>query len=287
MKINKLLYVLAFVGAFAFTSCEEEALTGVSQLGNTVYFQDSSTVVTENGGVATLTIYRAGSDFSAAVTVGLTASSQFGEATDFFEAGADAAGTYVLSATSVTFGANESEASVTVTGVDDLLASGVKNITVTIGEVAGFNSGTVGGGSFFASQVVSLSDDDCPVSIADWVGTYTVFENFTSGTNAPSGLNNFFGESYQLEATLDPTDATGTRIVFNNSAGFDTYISNGIVMTFLTCSAEVTFSEAAPNVALFRDFAYETATYTESSFTINAAGPLATFGPYQFTFTKQ
>jgi hypothetical protein len=126
----------------------------------------------------------------------------------------------------------------------------------------------------------------CPIDINSWIGAYSVEEAFTSGPNAPFGLTDFFGESYQVEIAQDPTDVTNTKVVFSNTPGFNVYLNNGTVMTFDTCNFTVSFDAGPPLIAEFANHAIETTTYDESTNTIQCDGPLANFGPYQFIFTK-
>lgn len=193
----------------------------------------------------------------------------------------------IVSGTSLTIPAGEVSANLVIQPIDNFLTDGDVEILVELSQNNSLDLGVAGDGNFSVSRTISLLDDDCPISINDWVGTYTVFENFTGGVNAPSGLNNFFSEIYQIELSLDPTDVTGTKVIINNSPGFNEYIADGTVMSFLTCSSEVAFDAGFPTVALFRVFEFEATSYNESDFVIQATGPLSTFGPYQFTFTKQ
>lgn len=127
----------------------------------------------------------------------------------------------------------------------------------------------------------------CPIDINGLVGTYSVVENFTSGVNAPFGLTDFFSESYQLELSIDPNDLTQTKLIINNSLGFDTYINNGTVITFDTCSGTVSYSSSPLQLALFSTLAISASSYTESPYVITSSGAFGGFGPYQFTLTKQ
>jgi hypothetical protein len=124
-------------------------------------------------------------------------------------------------------------------------------------------------------------------SSAHFAGTYDVSEQFTGPPNAPFGLSDFFGESYQVELTSVPGDSSKYTIA--NSSGFDTYFIDGAEVTLLSDGSvffEDGFStEGFPVVALFRIFGFDTSSY--DAFSITCSGPLDTFGAYQFVITKQ
>lgn len=128
----------------------------------------------------------------------------------------------------------------------------------------------------------------CPIDINGIAGTYDVSEVFTSGVNEGLSLAAAFGESYQLELTVNTNDLTGTQVFINNSPGFDVYINNGTIATFDTCGGTVSFSaDPLPVGGGFAGFAITSTSYTESPFMITADGTLGNFGPYQFILTKQ
>ena len=182
--------------------------------------------------------------------------------------------------------AGEFTADIALSIVPNIIVDG--NIDVTI-ELTGASVpiGLVGEGNFGVSRVITIVDDDCPIDIDAFVGTFDVSENFTAGVNSPLGLSDFFGEVYQVELSLAPNDPSGTKVVINNSPGFNVYIPDGTVMSFLTCDGEVNFDAGFPTVALFATFAYTASSYDEENGVIQCTGPLANFGDYQFTFTKQ
>jgi hypothetical protein len=95
-----------------------------------------------------------------------------------------------------------------------------------------------------------------------------------------------FGESYQVEISLDPTDPTQTVFILNNSIGFNQYFVDGSTASLDTCNGTITFSNPL-NLGDFADMVVETTSYTESPAVMIADGPLGNFGPYQFILTKQ
>lgn len=195
--------------------------------------------------------------------------------------------TFSPSSGQVVIPAGEFSAEITLTAVNNFETDGDVEVEILLLESEGIPVGLGGEGVNFHKKVVTITDDDCPLEINDWVGTYTVFENFTGGGNAPLGLNNFFGESYQMEAALVPDDVTNSKLIWNNSSGFDVYFDPNTVMSFISCAGTVSFDAGFPRVALFRVYEYTGSTYNEDDLVIQCTGPLATFGPYQFTLTKQ
>lgn len=127
----------------------------------------------------------------------------------------------------------------------------------------------------------------CPIDTVSFEGSYTVQEMFTGPPNAPNGLSFFFGETYQIDLTVDPDDVTETQMIVNNSIGFDTYMANGTVLAFDTCNFTVSFSESPLELALFNTLVIETTSYTEDTMVITADGAFGNFGAYQFILTKQ
>lgn len=183
--------------------------------------------------------------------------------------------------------AGEFTADISLVAVNNFDSDGDIDVEIVLSESQGVPVGIGGEGVNLVKKVITISDDDCPLEINDWVGTYTVFENFTAGVNSPLGLNNFFGESYQMTAALVPGDITNAKVVWNNSPGFNVYFDAGTVMSFISCSLSVSFDAGFPQVAEFRVFQFTGATYNEANKVIQCTGPLATFGDYQFTLTKQ
>jgi hypothetical protein len=187
----------------------------------------------------------------------------------------------------ITIPAGQFTADIMLQPVDNFDVDGDVDVIIELSSNSSKPIGIGGEGLHSASKTITIVDNDCPITIDDWVGTYTVAEVFTGPPNAPLGLADFFGGSYQLEFALAPNDPSGTKVVITNSPGFDVYIIDGTIMTFDTCNKRISFDAGFPTVALFRTFEYTSSSYNENTFKIVADGPLATFGDYQFAFTKQ
>ncbi len=126
----------------------------------------------------------------------------------------------------------------------------------------------------------------CPIDIDSFEATYSVQEMFTGPPNGPNGLTFFFGESYQMDLFVNTADVTETSVIVTNSPGFDTYINNGVIMSFDTCNFTVSFDETPLELALFSTLTIESSSYTNDG-VITAIGPFGNFGEYMFTFTRQ
>tara|TARA_B110000967_G_C18900879_1_gene574929 strand:- start:2410 stop:3312 length:903 start_codon:yes stop_codon:yes gene_type:complete len=127
-------------------------------------------------------------------------------------------------------------------------------------------------------------------SIDTFVGTYTVTEAFTAGTNAGFGLVDFFNESYQVELSLMDNDATASKMMVSNSSGFDTYFIEDSELTFGgdgTLFFDDGNNPGNPVIALFAFLTVESSSYDYSNMELMAAGALGNFGPYAVTLTKQ
>ena len=277
---NKFLLLFYLVIALVFTSCEQQENVMYTSEKGFVQFATASSSAIENNETATVI----------SVLFGGKASQNTSGITVNFEVTSSDATRYAISPANgtVEIPAGEVSAEITFTPINNLLVDGNVDIVISLSNTSSVPVGLGGEGINFSAFEMTLVDDDCPIAINDWVGTYTVFENFTGGGNAPLGLNNFFGETYQVDLVLDPTDVVGNKLILSNSPGFDTYIANGTIIAFDTCNGKISMNGGnSAEVALFRDFIWDDSSYSESKFEIQATGPLATFGPYQFTLTKQ
>lgn len=186
----------------------------------------------------------------------------------------------------VTIPAGEFSADILIDPVDNFTADGDAEIVLELASDSGIPVGIAGEGMFNQSTTITIIDDDCPVDIASFVGTWSVEEQFTAGVNAPNGLSDFFDESYQVEIAQVPGDETGTKLVITNSTGFDPYFVNGTVITLRTCTETISFDDGNPRLALFATLNVTATSYDAETLAITASGPLATFGAYQFLLTK-
>jgi hypothetical protein len=276
MKLNNFYLVACMLGLMVFTvSCEEDLI--IFDTPNGFLQVDSPT-----GSIAE-------NDTEPLVTsVLLGRSSNESDLTVNFQVVSDSPGRFTVTPSSgqIVIPAGEFTAEIVLNTINNFETDGDAVVEIVLLESDGVPVGIGGEGINSAKRVITITDDDCPLEINDWVGTYSVFENFTGGVNAPSGLNNFFGESYQMAAALVPGDVTNSKVVWTNSSGFNVYFDAGTVMSFISCAGTVSFDAGFPRVAEFRVFQFTGATYNENDYVIQCTGPLATFGPYQFTLTK-
>tara|TARA_Y100000815_G_scaffold275272_1_gene312627 strand:- start:4202 stop:5107 length:906 start_codon:yes stop_codon:yes gene_type:complete len=128
-------------------------------------------------------------------------------------------------------------------------------------------------------------------SLDVFIGTFSVDEQFIAGVNAPLGLSDFFGESYQVELERVEGDVTASQFVITNSDGFDTYFIDGAVLTF-GLDGSLSFNDGNtdtgdPVVGLFAIHTIESSSYDYTNSVLTATGPLEGYGDYQFVLTLQ
>ncbi|MFD2915500.1 hypothetical protein [Psychroserpens luteus] len=167
-------------------------------------------------------------------------------------------------------------------GVADLTETIVFDVVLTATDVYGVEIGL--DENSITSYRISTP---CPLDVDAIQGIYSVDEVFTSGTNEGLSLAAAFGESYQVEAVLDPNDPTQIKFILTNSIGFNEYFGAGTVATLDTCNGTVSFTSPLSLGGGFADMAVTSTSYTESPAVITADGELGNFGPYQFILTKQ
>ena len=280
MKKTKILSLLLFTTIMLFIGCSEQENVQLEIGDGFIQFANTSSSITENSadGLNIEILYG-----------GSVASNTSGIDISFIIEGADSGRFDITPANGkIRIPAGETSANITLETIDNNIVDGDLKFKIILTEESDKAVGIGGEGIRNHEHNVTIVDNDCPVDINGFVGTYTVSENFTAGVNAPLGLKDFFAESYQLELSLAPNDPSGTKLVVNNSIGFNTYIKNGTILAFDTCNNKITFDgNSRVQVALFRTFVYEDSSYDETNFVIKATGPLSTFGAYQFTFTKK
>ncbi|MBT8206441.1 MAG: hypothetical protein KJN96_05845 [Eudoraea sp.] len=173
-----------------------------------------------------------------------------------------------------------------ITAVDNLIVDGSLDVTVTLESSTSVPIGTGGEGNNFTSTIVTLIDDDCPFE--GYEGIYDVSEAFTGPPNAPLGFSDFFGESYQVEISVDPTDPSGLTLIVNNSAGFNTFVTDGTRLSIDPCPGLFEFTDGDPEIAEFTNLTPETTTFSNvGGRKFSAEGDSNGFGLYGFTWTQQ
>lgn len=263
--------------ALVFTSCEENEVPVIDYGEGFLQLSATTGTLSEDSEEPMITTVLLGNDGTNpnGVIVNFTVTSSD-----------DARFTVTPSNGTIEIPAGEFSADIVIESTDNVVADGDVDIVIELAESSDLPIGIAGEGVVATSRVITLVDDDCPVDSDAFAGTFMVEEVFTSGTNEGLSLASAFGEQYQLELTPQPGDASGTRFVINNSAGFDTFIADGTVLTLLTCSGTVSFGSEAINLALFADLTIESAVYDEEASTITVSGPLGTFGPFEFKLTR-
>ncbi|WP_420318017.1 hypothetical protein [Ekhidna sp.] len=281
MKIYKLLFVITAV--FFMTSCNSDFKDEISyeENGNTfpttVAFTSSAFNVPEEGGAVPVSVELIGVARTSDITVNITIE----------ETGAVAGENYTISSNAdIVIPAGEYGGSISVTPIDDVLASeSPQTFTITM---TGTSSSDISIGSEEASgrmTVVEIVDNDCPFDTDGFVGTYNVIEAFTGPPNAPFGFSDFFGESYQIEMSVDASDTNGFTFTLNNSAGFDTFVPDGTTIRFVPCPEIIEFVTGDPVVAAFTTLTVVSTSFEE--YAVRVDGDSNGFGDYGFTLEKQ
>ncbi|MBC2837702.1 hypothetical protein [Robiginitalea sp. SC105] len=273
--MKKFIYLLMGLGLLA--SCEEDLLVYDTPEGF-VQFSSASGSITEaaDEGPSVTTVLLGDGENPNGVTVDFTITAS--DPSRF---------TVEPSGGSIEIPAGSFSADIVITPVDNFQVDGDMDIVLELLPSSSVPIGIGGEGNEGLSRTVTLVDDDCPVDLSAFIGTFSVEEVFTSGTNEGLTLAGAFGQNYQLEISAQPGDASGTRLVINNTAGFNTYLPNGTVIQLQACPGTVGFTTNPINVALFADMTIETTSFNEEGRTITAAGPLGGFGPYEFVLTRQ
>ena len=194
----------------------------------------------------------------------------------------------VISGTSLTVAPGDVVATLQIRPVDNFNMDGSVDVTVTLSESSSLPIGIGGQNVNSITRTITIADNDCPITIEDFVGTYSVDEVFSEGgTNAGLTIAGAVGRSFQLEFSLLAGDESGTKVVVNTPAGFDPFIPNGTIITFVTCPMQFQFDSNPLRGADFANFTLTGSSYNEATSTLNGSGPLGGFGAYEFVLTKQ
>ncbi|MEL7001539.1 MAG: hypothetical protein AAFN93_02260 [Bacteroidota bacterium] len=304
------LLLMIFIGF----GCDEDDIIGDNPLVSqrNVYFSNTNVATANEAAVANQTadgeqvltnnqieifLERSGQDASQPLTVNFGISAVFASTTDFQNEGDDASSTLVLDEdNAVTFAAGEYSTSFIISIIDDILSAGDREITVTLNGVsdASYSIGFPNPDEVRTTVNVTVQDDDCPIDIpGDWVGEYTLSEEFTAGVN--EGLS--FGAENTTVLTADPSSAAGIGAILNDMDGTpDTWWLADTPITFNTCP--LTISLASNTILLNTtvngeqaNFSVLNTVYDESNFTITLVGNLgnvtgSNFGEFTITLKK-
>jgi hypothetical protein len=202
-----------------------------------------------------------------------------------FDVTADDPARYELTpGTSVVIPAGETSGEVIVTPVNNFDTDGDIDVVLRLAESSSVSVGIGGENVNSVEKRITISDDDCPLDIDSFVGVYSVEEVITGGPNTGLALATAFGEFYQLTLTLDPDDASGTRLIITNNG--NEFLPDGTAIGFLSCSGTVQLDPDPVLLAIFANFSVTGSSYTEDTNVIFCEGNLGTSRQYEFTLTK-
>ncbi len=234
-----------------FETTEDNLGRYVAFTESSVSFQESSVTTTADGlsavagNTQSITIIRSSSDLSGALTVNMNVSVVFTSDTEFADAGDDASSTVVFSEdlSSITIPNGEASKTITITALNDNFSAGDKLITLSMTSVSE-SSYSLGQQQTRNVIDVTVIDDDCPIDLAgEFVGSYTLSEEFTAGTNEGRS----FGFNNVTDLTADPESLAGTGAFLTanedeTAAGDDFWLPNTPI-EFITCAGTVSFNE--------------------------------------------
>ena len=284
----KNILLLITISVFAI-SCDDDPV--LYESGDYVVFESASSGVSENNTAAAVRVYRSSVDLSQALTINFTFSAVYASTTDFFDEGADASDTFSTfgDVASLTIPAGEAYGSITFYGVDDVLSSGDKTVTITIASVSlsSYNIGFPGPDSNQAVHSLTIIDDDCPIDLASFEGGYTMTVLGTEDSCCPDfDLCADPGRdcSGAVTLTADASDPSGTSAILTHPSFGSPY---GI--KFVTCPLQ---TEVITPMSSWFGFAWNMqqggspGSYDEVSKTIKIVGVLGGNGDFEITLTK-
>lgn len=301
--MNKLnIFISLFVLAFLFACEETEFEKTEDNLGRYVAFSSSTISFAENSSsttadgesikgsnAQTVEVFRSTSDLSNSVTVSVSSSVIYTSTTDFAQEGEDASGTVTFSTdlNSVVIPAGKASTSFVVTAFDDDFSSGNKQITLTITNVSD-GSMKIGAQGIGGTAIITVIDDDCPIDIASFEGTYSMsvegspgapFEGFDLCASSSRDC------SGPVTLTADPTDPLGqTAIITHPSIGGEYKIQ------FITCPKQTQVVQ--PMTSFFGVSSWqmqqgsEPGTYNEDTKDIGIRGVLGVNGDFTINLKK-
>lgn len=311
MKINKILF--AVIAILSAVSCDTSDFENSFDGASYVFFEVENESVSEapiTGATASGDLYVRNkvvevifnrSIATSELTVEFSTSATYATDSDFFNEGDDASDAFIITNTgSVTFPAGDYKVSVPVVVIDDLTSSGTKNLELVITGVSDNTSiGVPNGAIPRESYTLAVSDDDCPINLAeDWAGEYTITDVAPAGsTNDGLSLGGLGFYSGNIELTPDPDDPAGITALLSNAEGGSFLPAEGVSFVFDTCpeliiaGGDVPLGFAVSGTPAFIGDSGREQSFDPDSFTITVNGNLinsggTNFGEWDFSFTK-
>ena len=270
--------ILFLVGLLA-TSCDDIETEAVFSDSFVIFDEASITILENDAAARNIAITMAGPLLSSDLTIDYNVDVVSGSENDFMLSGTG----------TVTIPAGEVTTSLSLTPVDNLFSDGDKEIVLTITSVSeSIPIGLPGPANNNASVAITIGDDDCPVDLASFEGTYSMtvlgavgaaFEGFdlcAADTRDCSGNVTF---------SVDDSDPVGVSATLEHASFGSSY---GI--KFITCSKQV--EAITPLTSWFGNDVWNMqqgatlGTYNEDSKAITIIGILGTNGDFEITLTK-
>lgn len=261
----KFIYSLLFltIVVYLFSCGDEEIVTNPFTDNNYVFFNSSNASLAETplnvrsatGTVlnaknnSAITVSRFSKDISQPITVTVNFTAVYTAAdNDFVSPGEDASDRISFSSVSdltdnsftVTIPSSEYNATFYMYISDDLISSGDVDVSMGIASVSS-NDYMIGKPDVSLerqdSLVLTINDDDCPLDIASFEGTYIMKSVIGTGNSCCPNLElcgsniNCAGDA---TITADPTDPSATTAIITHPA-----IGGSWTIKFLTCTKEI------------------------------------------------
>ncbi len=313
-NILKSIYAVGLGACLFMTSCDEEREFAKPEFatGNNGYvaFDGSSAIISESASSADaegnsslvdntyqVVVYRSSESYDSEVTVGVSMSATYASDSEFAAAGDDASGSVTVlgNLSTLTIPAGESRTSFTVVTTEDLQSAGDINVSFELTSASGIYSLGAAQAAIGTTFSLTIQDDDCPISLADWAGSYTVgdFCGTAGATNEGSCSASLSSLDVQLVPNAD------------DPAGISAFITglstDPILLTFNTCPGTVsfdggpyTFVNAVFGIAdtgmIPTDYATPLNFYDESKFeiviTVDLVSPGSNYDAFDLILTK-
>jgi len=209
-KIIKIICLIALVSVM--WSCEELENSQPYSGADYIRFDASSMTVTELSGTVKIPVL---TSRKGAFTASFTIASGDQSAVE---------GTHytVVTVGDLSFPEGVYSDTLEITVIDNLDADGTKSLEITLTPSDdSISLGFAGDVQGLGSLDFAIGDDDCPLDLAEFVGTYDVIEdggadNYTAGVTLGNGPNtlvvdNFWGSGFVAEITFDNSDLANPK----------------------------------------------------------------------------
>lgn len=254
------VHILILTLSILFYACDEEPI--LYNAGDFVAFNQASSSTSEGstsgtadgqsttliGTTSIIDLNRSTTNLSAPITIEFSIEATYTEDSDFHDAGDDASDQFVITPSDgkLVIPANQAVGKIVITTIDDIRATGDKLVKLTITSTSNneMNLGFPGPDANNRIHNFTIIDDDCPIDLSTWAGTYKV----SSFCGAPGSTNDGFcldqngfyspdDVSSIVTLTPDASDPVGIKAILSGGI-----LTDDVNITFNTCPQTVSFS---------------------------------------------